>query len=160
MIAPWVFGRGLHALDIGANLGAGPVLRAYEFAANDTISVDQVALGEDIASIALVAHLVAISDGEQVNVVVDEELVIDGGVFVGAHGEHNQLRHLMMQIDERRKLYEARRAPCCPEVEQDDLSSVSAKLHRLGVVANYEVGRRDPDLGGVDSPVAPRDPEG
>ena len=113
----------LHLCEVAHDVGIGPVLRADEFAAQDALAVDDVGFGNLDGAVERVDALVGVADGDEIDVVLDEELVIDVGVLVHADGDDFKVGHLLMQREQAGELFDAGRTPCGPEVEHDDFAA-------------------------------------
>ena len=88
-----------------------PVLGADEFAAYFTLTVDDVGFRRAGGAKGQITLLRFIVDGEQIDVVVDEKLVVGIDVVVEIYGKDNDLRHLFLQGNERGQLFKAWSAP-------------------------------------------------
>ena len=121
------------AVEISSNLGAGPVLRSDELAADDSLAVD---------------------DGGQVDMMFNDEARIGGTIVVNADGENGEAGLLMMEREKRWHLLNAGSAPRCPEIEQDDLAAVIRQMNCGCAVGDGEVGSRFAGLRGVRTAIA------
>ncbi len=128
--------------DVVQDLGIGPVLRADELAADFTLPVDDVGLGRTGGAEGQVALLRFIMDGEQVDMIVAEELVIGVDVVVEIDGKHNDLRQLLLEGDQRGQFFKAGSAPGGPEIEDQGFAAVIAEVDCLCAVDDGEVGSR------------------
>src|ERR1035441_8403637 len=68
--------RCLQALEIGADLGAGPVLRADELAPDDALAVDDVGLGPGLGVVEFGRGLGGVADRNQVHVAAGEGALV------------------------------------------------------------------------------------
>lgn len=111
------------ALEEGEHFGAGPVLGADEFAADDAFAIDDVGLGPHIGMEEMGSGFIGIANGGEVDVMLGDEGLECGGVFglalIGRHSDADDLerRHLMVELHERGQFFKAGRAPRTPEVE-------------------------------------------
>ena len=55
-------------VEVGADLGVGPVRVADDFAADDALAIDDVGFGPSFGVVELGGGLVGIADGDQVDV--------------------------------------------------------------------------------------------
>ena len=77
---------GDEGLQVAGDFGAGPVLGGDEFAAEDALLVDDVALGYLAGAVEGLDVGGGITEGEEVDVVLLEEAVVLVGVLVLANG--------------------------------------------------------------------------
>ena len=145
------------AVQIIADLGAGPVLRADEFAADDAVAVDQVGFRPHVGVVELRCGLRWVAHRDEIDVMTDKETGIGSGIVVDADGEDGQGGHLVVQFEERRQLLEARGALAPPEVEQDDIAAIAGQMHGGGAVGDRKIGRGLVGLRGMRAAVARRD---
>lgn len=87
---------GLEALEVVGDLGAGPDLGSDELAAEDAIAIDDVGFGDLDGAVEGVDALVAVANGEEIDVVLEEEAAVDGVVLIGADADHGELRELLL----------------------------------------------------------------
>lgn len=104
----------LEFFEVGDDLGAGPILRGDEFATEHSIPVDDVTLGDLESAVEVVDARGGVSDCKEVDVVLDEEAVVDRVVFVLADGNHDDIGHLALELNEAGKLFDTRWAPGSP----------------------------------------------
>ena len=105
-----------------ADFGAGPVVGADEFAADDAIAVDDVGFGPHVGVEELGGDSVGVAHGDEVDVMAGEEAGVGVGVFVDADGEDGEVWACRGEAARSEGIScNAGRAPGCPEVEQDDL---------------------------------------
>src|ERR1700733_11353092 len=100
--------------------------------------------------------LLSIANGGEVDAVLVQELPV--GVLIRARGDpqHYELRHLPLQLVQRRNLLDTRWAPRRPKVEHHDFTAVTAQLHPAGAINNREIRGWLSDLPRMVPPVAPR----
>ncbi len=82
---------GLEFAEVVDDLGAGPVLGGDEFSAEDALAVDDVGLGDLDGSVEMIDALGGVADGEEVDVILLEEVLVDVGVLVHADGDDGNL---------------------------------------------------------------------
>ena len=136
------------------DFGAGPVLGGDEFAAEDSVAVDDVGLGDLDGAVEFGDLLVGVADGEQVDVVAGEEVLVGGGVLVPGDGDNVELGHLALESEETGKLFDAGGTVGGPEVEQDDVAAELAEVGGVGTVGDGELGRGSGDVARVAASVA------
>lgn len=110
------------------DFGTGPVLWADEFAADFALAVDDVGFRGTGRAEGQIALLQLVVDGEEVDVIVGEELVIGGRIIIEVHTENDDLRHLLLESVERGQLFKTRRAPGCPKIEDHGFATVIAEV--------------------------------
>ena len=89
----------LHALEIGADLGVGPVRVADDLAADDALAVDDIGLGPSLGVVKPGGGLAGVADGDEVDVPADEEAAVSVGVVVDADGEDGQIGPVVVEFD-------------------------------------------------------------
>ena len=144
----------LELAEVVEDLGTGPVLGRDELAAEDAARVDDVGFGNLDGAVEVGDAGGGVAQGEQVHVVVEEELPVDGRVFVLADGENGDLREAALESHEAGHLYDAGRAPGGPEVEDDDVAAEAGEVDVLRAVGEGEDGCGCADARGVVSAVA------
>jgi hypothetical protein len=82
---------------------------------------------------------VRVAHGDEVDVAAREELAVCLGVLVDADGHDGQIGPLVMKLDEGGHLFNAGRAPCCPEVEQHHAAAVVGQVNARGSIGDGEV---------------------
>jgi hypothetical protein len=147
----------LQLFQVGSDLGARPILRRDEFAANHAVLVDDVALGNLKRAVEAVDARRGIANGEKVDVVLVEKAPVDGIIFILADGDDDDIGHLVVELNEAGKLDDAWRTPGGPKVEDDGVAAVLTEVDGLDAVAYGEVWRNRADLVGMASAVAPGD---
>ena len=141
-------------VEVVDDLGAGPVLGAYEFAADDALAVDDVGLGDLGGAVHGVDAGGGVADGEEIDLVLDEEALVDVGVFVLRDGDDGDLGKLALHGEEAGEFLDAGGAPGGPEVEDDDVPAVAAEVGGLNAVGDDELGRGFAENGGMRAAVA------
>ncbi len=147
-------GLKLKALEVGAYLGGGPVLRADELAPDNALAVDNVGLGPLLSMIEFGRALGGVADGDQVDVAAEEEAAVGVGIFVDADGKDGQIGLLAVEFEEGGQFHDARLAPGGPEVEQHNLASIVGQMNGRGSVGDSEVRGYLTGLGGMCAAVA------
>jgi len=117
------------AVEIADNFGAGPLLRAHELAAYDSLAVDHIGLRPHIRVIQIRRRLRRVADGDQINMMADDKSRICGGIVIDAHSKNDEIGVLMVEREERRQFLDTRHAPAGPEVKQDDLAAVACQVN-------------------------------
>ena len=140
--------------EIAGDLWTGPILRADELPAKHTFPVDDVGLWNLRGSVERIDALILVADGDEIDVVPDEKTMVDVGVLIHADGYDVQVRHLFLEREQAREFFNARRAPGCPEVEDDDMPAQLVQVHRLAVIVENELRCGLIDVSGMISPVA------
>ena len=149
-----VFSQLLEVVQVVDDFRAGPVLGGDEFAAEDSVAVDDVGLGDLDGAVEFGDLLVGVADGEQVDIVAGEEVLVGVGVLVPGDGDDVELGHLALEGEEAGKLFDARGAVGGPEVEQDDVAAEFAEVGGVGAVGDDELGRGGGDVARVTAAVA------
>jgi hypothetical protein len=128
-------------VEVVDDLGAGPVLRVYEFAADDAVAVDYVGLRDLGGAVQRVDAGGGVADGEEIDVVLGEEALIDVGIFVHADGDDGDLGEAALHGEQAGEFLNAGDAPGGPEVEDDDVAAVAAEVGGAEAVGDDELGR-------------------
>jgi hypothetical protein len=144
----------LEFAEVVEDLGAGPVLGGDELAAEDAARVDDVGFWDLDGAVEVGDTGGGVAQGEQIDVVVEEELPVDGRVFVLADGENGDLREAALESHEAGHLYDAGRAPGGPEVEDDDVAAEAGEVDVLRAVGEGEEGCGCADARGVVAAIA------
>ncbi len=130
------------------DLGLGPIYRTNELSPHHAVAVDDIRLRKLKGTVEIVAFLSWIADGQQIHVVILQELVV--GILVHVHADPNHSDafglHPALHLNQRRHLLNAGWAPCSPEVEHYDLTAEIAELYAAIGVLNGEIrgGRPNP----------------
>jgi hypothetical protein len=90
-----------------------------------------------------------VKDRDEVDVISNNEIRIGGTIVVDAYRENGKIGLFMVEGEERRHLLDARHAPACPEIEQDNLAAVAGKMNGGRAVGDGEVGRGFAGLRGM-----------
>src|ERR1035437_6028027 len=148
----------LHLLQIIHDLRAGPLLSTDELANDLAIAIDHEGFGKLERAIKPVRLLPAVADGEQIDVVVADELFVRAIVVVLADGENGHLvAKLLLQLHQRGHLLNARRAPGCPEVEHHWLALELTQRNRALRIGDGELGSGAADAWRMRAVVAGRE---
>ena len=150
----WESLAALEALEIGDNLGAGPLLRPDELAADDSLAVDDVGLRPHVRVIQLRSLLRGVESCDEIDMVANDERRIGGAIVVDAHRENDKIGLLMMELEKGRQLLDTRHAPGSPKIEQDNLAAVAGKMNAGRAVRDGEIGRGLASLRGMRTAVA------
>jgi hypothetical protein len=146
----------LERLEKGADGGAGPVLRADVFAADDAVAVDDVGLRPHVGVEEFGSGLAGVADGDEVDMTPGDEGGIGVRVIVNADADDDQAGHIAVKLKERRQLLDAGGALTPPEVEQDHAAAIAGQMDGGGAVRDGEVGSGDIELCGPHAAVAGR----
>jgi len=144
----------LHLGEVVHDVRVGPVLRADELTAEGALAVDDVGFGNLDGAVEGVDALVGVADGDEVDVVFDEELVVDVGILVHADGDDFEVGHLLVESEQAGELFDAGRAPGGPEIEHDDVAAEFGEIDGVGAVGDGELGRGLVDVVGMGAAVA------
>ena len=136
------------------DFGAGPVLGGDEFAAEDSVAVDDVGLGDLDGAVEVADLSVGVADGEQVDVMAGEEVLVGSGVLVPGDGDDVKIWHLSLEGEEAGELFDAGGTVGGPEVEQDYVAAEFAEVGGVGAVGDGKLGRGGGDVAGVAAAVA------
>ena len=144
----------LEVFEVVEDFGAGPVLGADEFAAEDAGAVDDVSFGDLGGAVEGVDALIAVADGDEVDVVAGEELAVEVVVLVDADADDGELGHLFLEFEEAGEFFDAGGAPGGPEVEDDDAAAEAGEIEGLDAVGDFEEGGGGAEAVGVVAAVA------
>src|SRR6185437_12734049 len=100
-----------------------PVHRANELAPQNASPVNDVGLGKLESAVKRITLLVRVADGQEIHLVILEELPVSVTVHVHANAHHlyTAILEFGLQLLERRQLLNAGRTPGGPEVQHHDL---------------------------------------
>ena len=138
------------------DLRAGPVLRADEFAADDSVAIDDVGLGPHIRMKQIGGRLLRIAYRNQIDMAIAEKARIGVGIFINADRNYDNIGILMVELEQRRHLLDTWWTPCSPEVEQHNLAAIVRKVDRRDAVVDREIRRFEASLGGMRASIATR----
>ncbi len=147
----------LSALKFGEeidDLGAGPILCADELAADVAVSVDDVGFGDLDGAVERVDLLVGVTNGADVDVMLDEEAAIDVVVLIHADGDDGELGHFLLEGEEAGEFFDAGSAEGGPEVEDHDFAAEFCEVDGLGAVGHDELRGGFADVLGMLAAVA------
>ena len=144
----------LEALEVLANLGAGPILRADELAADDALAVNDVGFRPHIGVEKLGCAFAGIADGGEVNVAMEDKTAVGVGVLIDADSEDGEVGLVVVEGEQGGHFLNAGRAPRGPEVEQDDLATIAGEMDRRSSIGDGEIGRGLVGLGRMRTAIA------
>ena len=130
----------LQAVEVGANLGVGPVCGADEFAADDAVAIDDVCLRPHVGVEELGGGLIGIANCDEVYMAAEDEVRVGVCILVDADGEHHEVGVVVVQLEQGRQLLDAGGALAPPEVQQDDFAAIGSEVDRRGSIGDGEVG--------------------
>jgi len=136
------------------DLGAGPDLSADELSPQDAIAVDDVGLRNLDGAVERVDALIAVADGDEIDVMLDEEAAVDVVILIGADADDGELWHGALQGEEAGQLLDAGSAVGGPKIEDDDTSVKAGEVESLDAVADGEEGSGAAEVIGVISAIA------
>jgi len=131
----------LELAEVVEDLGVGPVLRGDELAAQDSFAVDDVGFGNFEGAVEVGDALRGIAQSKKIDVVVEQEGAIGGGVFILADGENGDLGHTVLQDQQAGQFFDAGHAPGGPEVEDNSVAAQAGERDGLAAVGEGELGR-------------------
>ena len=131
------------------NLRRAPIDGPDELAAQHTLAVDDVGLGKLEGSVKVVALLVGIAHGEQVDVVLFEKILVGAlvGVDADRHHLHTLALHLLLHLHQRRHFFDAGRTPGGPEIQHHHFAAKFVEADFAVGVLNREAGGGGTDVG-------------
>ena len=141
-------------LQIRLYLRAGPVLRSHKLPPDDSLAVNDVGFRPHVCLEECGCGLFGIADSDEVYMTADKEILVFIRILVDAYADNRQVGQIVVQLDERGQLDQAGRAPCGPEIEQDDVAAIAGKVHGGGAVGDGKVRRQPAGLRGERTPVA------
>lgn len=144
----------LHLCEVVHDVGVGPVLGVDELSAEDALLVDDVGFGDLFGAVEAVDPLLLVADGDQIDVMLDQKLVVEVGVLIDADGDDFEVGHLLVQFEQAGQLLDAWGAPGGPEVEHNDVAAQLAEIDAVGSVGDSELWCGFADVSGVAAPVA------
>jgi hypothetical protein len=144
----------LETFQVAANLGVRPVGRSDEFPADHTVAVNGIGFGPHVRVEKVGCALARIADSNQVDMAIADEAGIRIGIVVDAYREDHDVGILMMELLQRRKLFDAGTALAPPKVQKHNLAAVVAKVHGSLSVRNGEIRSRFPRLFWVRAAIA------
>lgn len=126
--------------EVAHDLGAGPILGADEFAAEEAAFVDDVGLGQELGAVEGVDAAVGVAHGGDLDVVLEEEAAIDVVGLVERDADDGELRHAALEVEQAGQFFKARGAPGSPEIEDDDLAAELGEVDGLDAIGDGEEG--------------------
>lgn len=128
-------------IEVLRHFRAGPVLAANDFAVDVARAVDDVGVGEHRGAIIGGDLARGVARSGEAHVVSLQEIVIGGLVVVDADAKDRaaKRRDLLLQLIQRRRFVDARRAPGGPEIQHDDAASQVRKVRRLAIERESEI---------------------
>ena len=144
----------LETLQVAANLGVRPVGRADEFPADYPVAVNGIGFGPHVGVEKIGCALAWIADSNQIDMAISDEAGIRIGIVVDAYREDHDIGILMMELLQRRKLFDAGAALAPPKVQKHNFTAVVGKVHGSLSVRNGEVRSRFPSLFWVRAAIA------
>ena len=122
---------------------------ADELAAEHALTVDDVGFGDLLGAVEGVDTLLFVADGDEVDVILDQEAVIEVGVLVDAYRDDDEIGHLALEREEAGELFNAGGAEGGPKVEDDDAAAKLVEVDGSAAVVQDELGCRFADVFGV-----------
>ena len=124
------------------DLRLAPFNGTNKFAAHDAIAIDDVGLGPLEGTINRTGLLVRITHGQEVYLVVLQELVVSIAINIDADADDSYALILkaLLQLHQRRHLLYAGRAPRSPKVQDHDFSVEFAKCDLAVGILDHKVG--------------------
>ncbi len=119
----------LEALQVAADFWVGPVGRADEFPPDHTVAVDGICFRPHIRVEKAGSALARVANGNQVDMAVPDEAGIRIRIVVDAYREDHDVRVLMMELLQRRQLFDARGTLAPPEVQKHNFAAVIGKMN-------------------------------
>lgn len=148
----------LEVLQVVEHLGVSPIHRADDFAADDTLAVDDVAFRWAVGAESVAGMICDVIDGgDAPEIVIDKILAIGGLVGLEGDGEDDDVGHVFLELDEGWKLLEAGAAPTGPEIKDNDFAAVLSEADGLRTVVDDDVRGAISDGAGTGRAVAGRE---
>jgi hypothetical protein len=128
-------------VEVGSDVGAGPVLRADDLAVDFAVARDDVGFGDHHGAVFGLNFLRWIAERRVIDGIGLEEVLIRGLVLVGADADDGTAARsdLLLQPVERGRFVNARRAPGGPEIEHDNVAAQLGEAARLAVGCELEI---------------------
>ena len=131
-----------------------PILRANKLTPDDAFAVYDIRFGPHVGVKKVCSGLARIAHCNEVYVVGLQEFGVGAWILINADGEDDDVRILVVELKERRHLFNTRGAPGSPEVEQYHLTAITAQMDGCIAVRNSEVWRHKPRLGRMGTAIA------
>ena len=144
----------LELVEVVDDFGAGPVLGGDEFSAEGAFAVDDVGFGDLDGAVESVDLLGGIAEGDEIDMVLGEEVLVCGVVLVHADGDDGDLGEAALHFEEAGELFDTGCAPGGPEVENDDAAAELAEIDGFGAVGDYELRGGAADVAGMIATIA------
>jgi len=129
-------------VEVRSQVGAGPVLRANDFAVEAAVAANDVGFGIHGGAVVLgELSYSGVTMGGEGDAIVLQELFVRGWVFVHAHADDSaaQGRDAALERVERRSLIHARRAPSGPEIHEHDSAAQVRQVRGLAAKRELEI---------------------
>jgi hypothetical protein len=156
-VPPWFKGFSRfrpQLLQVRNNGRVRPFHRPNELAANDASSIDDVGLRPAPGAVSVATLLRLIVHGDQVYIVIANKSFVSLGIVIGGHGQHRHIiTQIVLHLDKRGKLFDARSAPTSPEIQYNDFALVVMERNGSRGVGDGKVRRRAADQFGAGTAV-------
>ena len=139
------------------DLRAGPFLRAYEFATQNAVLVDNVSFGNLGRAVEGIDLLIRVPEGLEVNMVPGKEVMVGIRVFINTDGDNVDIGHSPVKLEKARQLFDTGSAVCRPEIEDDSVAAQLAEIDGVRAVTEDELGRELGDVARVLASIATDD---
>ncbi len=100
--------------EVVGDFGAGPILCSDELAPDDAVTVDDVGFRDHLGTVERVDATIRVADGEEIDVVLSEEVLIDIGILVGGDTDDRERRIAALEGEQAGEFFDAGGAPGCP----------------------------------------------
>ena len=131
-----------------------PFHRPDEFAANNSFAIDDISLRPAPGAVSVATLLRLIVHGDQVYIVIANKSFVSLGIVIGGHGQHRHIiTQIVLHLDKRGKLFDARSAPTSPEIQYNDFALVVMERNGSRGVGDGKVRRRAADQFGAGTAV-------
>ena len=102
---------GLEAFEVATDFGVGPVGGADEFAADDSVAIDDVGFWPHVCVKEAGGGLAGVAHGDEIDVTIADEVGVGVGVLVDGDGKDDEVRIVVVELQERGQFCHARSAP-------------------------------------------------
>jgi hypothetical protein len=128
-------------VEIGSHFGAGPILRADDFAIEAALSVDDVGFGVHRGAVIHRDFFGGIAIVGKAKLIGLQKILIGILIFVEADSEDcaAEWSDPALQRVQRRRFVDARGTPCGPEIQDDDIAFEIGEARRFAVKRKREV---------------------
>src|SRR5947208_293607 len=113
----------LQLREIAGNLRAGPVLGIHKLSPQHTLSIDDVGLRNLLSAVKREDAPILIANGKHIDVMLDQKTVVNVRILVHANRHNREVRHLPLQSQQTRKLFDARSTKSCPQIQHHHASA-------------------------------------